>query len=116
MAATMLDDFLVVFLAVGASLVSLPWLRDWRLAAIGFCLFPFALTYLITYFLGILAAWRRGKGKLPPNIPYAVPFLRNLIPFVFNMCNFISRNRFVFSSFHLPPNFPFTALPRLLAA
>jgi hypothetical protein len=72
----MLDDLLHGLIPLGISIL----------------LAPFLLTYLTTWFRGIIAAKRPGTGKAPPLVPYAIPFIGSLFSFAFDTCNFIDVN------------------------
>lgn len=75
---------------------------DWRITVVVASLLPFALTYLITSLRAFLAANNKGDSRSAPIAPYAVPFLGNLISFLYDNERAV-RNALFVPSCHVPP-------------
>lgn len=56
--------------------------RDWEFKTGALLLLTLLLTYLVTSLISSIAIRRKKNGKEPPQMPYWVPFLGNLIPFL----------------------------------
>lgn len=58
--------------------------RDWELKTGALLLLTLLLTYLVTSLISSIAIRRKKNGKETPQMPYWVPFLGNLIPFLWD--------------------------------
>ena len=55
---------------------------DWRVTTIIALLFPFLLTYFLTTAQYLTATWSKKDGRSPPIVPYSIPLIGNLVPFL----------------------------------
>jgi len=69
-----------------------PWVMTIRKAAITLLIlaFPFIFTYGLTWLFFEIRHWSKKLTKIPPHIPYMIPFLGSALDFGFNPRKFVT--------------------------
>ena len=66
-----------------------PVLENWMSIVSILVIFLPGITYLISTLRALVSINQAGNGKKPPTIPYWIPYLGNLIPFVRDTAGFL---------------------------